>query len=75
MTYQEQFERITLVGGPHHGTEMKWDGGDYVEVVTQPPTTLLSNATKAFRELMVRRHTYRRDPVDGSLFRFVGSDV
>lgn len=72
MTYHEQFERITLIGGPHHNTDMKWDGGDYVTVQTQPPAPLLSNATKAFRDLMVTTHRYRRDPVERSLFRWLG---
>jgi len=74
MTYHEQFERITLIGGPHHGTEMKWDGGNVVTVESLPPTTLLSNATQSFRDLMVRKHRYQRDPVERDVFRFVGEN-
>jgi len=65
-------ENIHLIGGPAHGTEMVWDGGNIVEVAEKPPTTLFGNATEKFRELMVRRHRYQRDPVERDLFRYVG---
>jgi len=68
------FERIRLVGGPHNNVDMKWDGGDYVTLTRPLPTTLLSNATKAFRDLMVTTHSYRRDPTQRDVFRWMGEN-
>lgn len=65
------YETIQLVGGPAHGQIHNWDGGNYF-TVTEKPTTLFGKATEAFRELMVKRHTYVRDPVQRDQFVFQG---
>lgn len=64
------YEIIRLVGGPANGREQAWDGGDFLEVVEVPPIRLTS-ATPAFRALLNTTHTYRRDPVERDLFRWV----
>jgi len=69
------YEIITLINGPAHGTEMAWDGGNVVEVAEKPPTTLFGNATQKFRELMVKRHTYIRDPVQRDRFVWQGEPL
>lgn len=68
------YEEIQLVGGPADGRLMLWDGGNYV-TVEETPTTLFSNATEAFRELMVKRHTYVRDPVQRDQFIYQGEPM
>lgn len=65
------YEEIQLVGGPADGRLMPWDGGNYV-TVEEKPATLFSNATAPFRELMIRRHTYIRDPIQRDRFVFQG---
>lgn len=66
------FEEIQLVGGPADGRLMPWDGGNYVTIKEAPPTTLFGNATKEFRELMVKSHTYIRDPIQRGRFVYQG---
>lgn len=69
------YEEIQLVGGPADGRLMPWDGGNYVTVQEQPPTTLFSNATEAFRKLMVKSHTYIRDPIQRDRFVYQGEGL
>ena len=68
------YETIQLVGGPANGQIHKWDGGNHFSVEVKP-TTLFGNATAAFRELMVRKHTYIRDPIQRDQFIYQGEPV
>lgn len=66
------FEHITLIGGPHDGADMPWDGGDYVSFAEMPATKFHPYASERFKELFMLRHTYRRDPENRSHFIYIG---
>lgn len=69
------YEEIQLVGGPADGRLMAWDGGNFVEIFEKPPTTLMSAATEKFRQLMVKKHIYHRDPVQRDRFVYQGEPI
>lgn len=69
------YEEIQLVNGPCDGQIHMWDGGNYFTVTEKPPTTLFGNATQSFRELMVKKHTYIRDPMQRNRFVWQGEGL